>query len=328
MSSVEQANLTRTSTAPWQSTNLARKTRGARLRRKLWADRYLFLMISPVIAYYIIFHYIPMYGAIIAFKDFSPGKGILDSPWVGLENFRNFFGSFYFTRIVRNTLFLSLNTLIWGFPIPIIFAMLLNELRNKYFKRTIQTVSYLPHFISVVVVTGMMANFLSPNGGVVNKLLSALGHGPIDFLSQPGYFRSLYVGSEIWQGFGWGAIIYLAALAGIDPSLYEAAEVDGASRWQKAIFITLPSLLPVTIILLILDMGNVMSVGFEKILLLYNPATYETSDVIQTYIYRRGIVSSDFSLAAAIGLFNSTINLILLLSVNWIARKWSETSLW
>jgi putative aldouronate transport system permease protein len=313
---------------PVSSTRIGTRSRRARLRRRIWADRYLYLMIAPVIAYYLIFHYAPMYGTIIAFKDFSPGKGITGSPWVGFENFRDFFGSFYFTRILRNTILLSLNTLVWGFPIPIIFAMLLNELRNRYVKRTVQTVSYLPHFISVVVVTGMMTSFLAPNGGVINKLLGVVGVGQIDFLSQPGYFRSLYVSSEIWQGFGWGAIIYLAALAGIDPSLYEAAEVDGASRWQKAIFITLPGLLPVTVILLILNMGNVMSVGFEKILLLYNPATYETSDVIQTYIYRRGIVSSDFSLAAAIGLFNSTINLILLLSVNWIARKWSETSLW
>lgn len=299
-----------------------------RLRRNIWRDRYLFLLISPVVAYYIVFHYVPMYGAIIAFKDFSPGEGIIGSPWVGLENFRTFFESFYFVRVVKNTFLLSLYSLLWGFPVPIIFALLLNELRHQLFKRSVQTISYLPHFISVVVVTGMIVKFVSPNDGVFNKGLGTIGVGPIDFLSQPEWFRTIFVASEIWQGFGWGAIIYLAALAGIDPSLYEASDVDGATRWQKAWFVTLPSLVPVMVILLILNLGNLMVVGFEKVLLLYNPATYETSDVIQTYIYRRGIISSDFSLAAAIGLFNSTINLILLVAVNRLARRFSETSLW
>lgn len=299
-----------------------------RLRRNIWRDRYLFLLISPVVVYYIVFHYVPMYGAIIAFKDFSPGEGILGSPWVGLENFRTFFESFYFVRVVKNTFLLSLYSLLWGFPVPIIFALLLNELRHQLFKRSVQTISYLPHFISVVVVTGMIVKFVSPNDGVINKGLGAIGVGPIDFLSQPEWFRTIFVASEIWQGFGWGAIIYLAALAGIDPSLYEASDVDGATRWQKAWFVTLPSLVPVMVILLILNLGNLMVVGFEKVLLLYNPATYETSDVIQTYIYRRGIISADFSLAAAIGLFNSTINLILLVTVNRLARRFSETSLW
>ncbi len=294
----------------------------------MWRDRYLFLLISPVVAYYVVFHYVPMYGAIIAFKDFAPGKGILGSPWVGLENFRTFFDSFYFMRIVKNTFLLSLYTLLWGFPIPIIFALLLNELRSQLFKRSVQTISYLPHFISVVVVAGMIVKFASPNDGVVNKGLRAIGINPIDFLSQPEWFRTIFVASEIWQGFGWGAIIYLAALAGIDPSLYEASDVDGATRWQKAWFVTLPSLVPVMVILLILNVGNLMVVGFEKVLLLYSPATYETSDVIQTYIYRRGIISADYSLAAAIGLFNSTINLILLVTVNRLARRFSDTSLW
>lgn len=304
------------------------RARFRRLRRNIWRDRYLFLLISPVVVYYIVFHYIPMYGAVIAFKDFAPGTGILGSPWVGLENFRTFFESFYFVRVVKNTFLLSFYSLLWGFPVPIIFALLLNELRHQLFKRSVQTISYLPHFISVVVVAGMIVKFVSPNDGVINKGLGALGIGPIDFLSQPEWFRTIFVASEIWQGFGWGAIIYLAALAGIDPSLYEASDVDGATRWQKAWFVTLPSLVPVMVILLILNLGNLMVVGFEKVLLLYSPATYETSDVIQTYIYRRGIISADFSLAAAIGLFNSTINLILLVTVNRLARRFSETSLW
>lgn len=299
-----------------------------RLGRYIWRDRYLFLLISPVVLYHIVFHYIPMYGAIIAFKDFSPGEGILGSPWVGFENFQTFFDSFYFVRIVKNTVLLSLYTLLWGFPVPIIFALMLNELRNQLFKRSVQTISYLPHFISVVVIAGMIVKFVSPNDGVINKGLSAIGIGSIDFLSRPEWFRTIFVASEIWQGFGWGAIIYLAALAGIDPSLYEASDVDGATRWQKMLFVTLPGLVPVMVILLILNMGNLMVVGFEKVLLLYSPATYETSDVIQTYIYRRGIISADYSLAAAIGLFNSTINLILLVTVNRLARRFTETSLW
>lgn len=299
-----------------------------RLRRQIWRDRYLFLLISPVVLYYFVFHYIPMYGAVIAFQDFAPGKGILNSPWVGLENFRTFFHSFYFIRITKNTVLLSLYTLLWGFPIPIIFALLLNELQHLLFKRTVQTISYLPHFISVVVVAGMIVKFVSPSDGVINKLLGVVGIGSIDLLGKPEWFRTIYVSSEVWQGFGWGAIIYLAALAGIDPSLYEAADVDGATRWQKTWFVTLPSLVPVMVILLILNVGNLMVVGFEKVLLLYSPATYETSDVIQTYIYRRGIISADYSLAAAIGLFNSVINLVLLVTVNRLARRFSETSLW
>jgi putative aldouronate transport system permease protein len=304
------------------------QSRFSRLRKACWRDRYLFLLILPVVVYYIVFHYIPMYGAVIAFKDYAPGRGILDSPWVGFENFEKFFGSFYFVRIVKNTILLSLYTLLWGFPIPILFAVLLNELRRPLFKRSVQTISYLPHFISVVVVSGMIVKFLSPTDGVVNRLLGVLGIDSINFLSKPEYFRSIFVASEIWQGFGWGAIIYLAALAGIDPSLYEAADVDGAKRWQKIWYITLPSLVPVMVFLLVLNVGNLMSVGFEKVLLLYSPATYETSDVIQTYIYRRGIISADYSLAAAIGLFNSTIDLILLVTVNRVARKMTETSLW
>lgn len=298
------------------------------LRRRIWRDRYLLLLISPVILYYAVFHYGPMLGAVIAFKDYSPGLGIFGSPWVGFSHFVEFFNSFYFDRLIRNTLLLSLYSLLWGFPVPIIFALLLNELRSQLLKRAAQTISYLPHFISVVVIAGMLVTFLSPTDGIVNNLRALVGFERIDFMSNPDYFRSVYIVSGIWQEFGWGAIIYLAALAGIDPHLYDAADVDGAKRWQKVLYITLPSLVPVMVILLILNAGNLMVVGFEKVLLLYNPAVYETADVIQTYVYRRGIVSSDYSFAAAIGLFNSVINLALLLIVNRIARRVSETSLW
>lgn len=298
------------------------------MRRLIWRDRYLFLLISPVLAYYVVFHYLPIVGTLIAFKDYSPRLGVLGSPWVGLANFQEFFHSFYFGRLLRNTILLSLYTLLWGFPVPIIFALLLNELRSQLLKRTVQTISYLPHFISAVVIAGMIVTFLSPDDGIVNNLRGLLGFSAVNFMSDPGYFRSIYVGSEVWQTFGWGAIIYLAALAGVDPNLYDSADVDGAKRWQKVVYITLPSIVPVMVILLILNAGNLMSVGFEKVLLLYNPATYETADVIQTYVYRRGIVSSDYGLAAAIGFFNSLINLVLLLTVNWIARRRSETSLW
>lgn len=302
--------------------------RMTRIARRFWRDRYLYLLISPVIVYYLIFHYAPMVGTVLAFKDYSPGKGVFGSPWVGFENFYTFFQSFYFGRLLRNTVLLSLYSLLWGFPVPIAFALLLNELRTVLFKRAVQTVSYLPHFISVVVIAGMIVTFLSPADGIVNNLLQAVGFEPINFMSNPDYFRTLYVASGIWQDFGWGAIIYLAALAGIDPALYDAADVDGAKRWQKVVHITLPSLVPIMVILLILNTGNLMAVGFEKVLLLYNPATYETADVIQTYVYRRGIISADYSFAAAIGFFNSVINLALLLIVNRIARRLSETSLW
>ncbi|MGG1519355.1 ABC transporter permease subunit [Paenibacillus oryzisoli] len=291
-------------------------------------DKYLLLLILPVLLYYLVFHYIPMYGVIIAFKDFKPLKGILGSAWVGFENFQLFFNSVYFWRILKNTLLLSIYSLLWGFPVPILFALLLNELKEGIFKKLVQTISYLPHFISIVVIVGMIANFTSVNGGIINTVIQWFGGQPINFLSEPGWFRDIYVSSSIWQGFGWSSIIYLAAIAGIDSQLYEAAEMDGANRWQKMWKITLPSLVPTIVILLILNVGNLMDVGFEKINLLYNPTTYETADVISTYVFRQGIQQADYSYSTAIGLFNNVINLILLISVNRISKKVSETSLW
>ncbi|MBP1990748.1 putative aldouronate transport system permease protein [Paenibacillus eucommiae] len=264
----------------------------------------------------------------IAFKDFHPIKGILGSPWIGFGNFEQFFNSIYFWRLMKNTILLSLYSLLWGFPVPILFALLLNELREGLFKKSVQTISYLPHFISIVVVVGMIVNFTSIQSGVINQMLAWFGVQPISFLSEPGWFRTIFVSSSIWQGFGWGSIIYLAAISGIDQQLYEAAEIDGASRWRKMWHITLPCLVPTIVILLILNAGSLMEVGYEKIILLYNPTTYETADVISTFVYRQGIEKADYSYSAAIGLFNNIINMILLLSVNRISKKMTETSLW
>nr|WP_307720049.1 ABC transporter permease subunit [Paenibacillus koleovorans] len=291
-------------------------------------DRQLVIIILPVILYYIIFHYVPMYGLLIAFKKFSPMKGILGSEWVGFQYFIEFFNSIYFWRLIKNTLLISVYSLIWGFPAPILFALLLNELKERFFKRAVQTISYLPHFISLVVVAGMIVNFTSPLDGIVNTVISWFGFKPINFLNEPGWFRTIYISSGVWQSFGWGSIIYLAAITGINPHLYEAAEIDGAKRWAKIRYITIPGLMPTIIILFILNIGNLMDVGFEKILLLYSPATYETGDVIATYVYRRGVLNSEFSYATAIGLFNNVINVCLLITANRISRKVSETSLW
>ncbi|MCZ8512158.1 ABC transporter permease subunit [Paenibacillus filicis] len=300
----------------------------ARTVKNFKRDKYLLLIILPVIVYFAIFNYFPMYGVLIAFKKFQPLKGILGSPWVGFMYFEQFFKSIYFGRLMRNTILLSLYSLLWGFPVPIIFALLLNELRERFFKKLVQTVSYLPHFISIVVVSGMIINFTSPTDGIINIILKNFGFESINFMSEPGYFRTIYISSGIWQEFGWGSIIYLAAIAGIDPQLYEAAEIDGASRWSKMMHITLPCLMPTIIILLILQVGHLMEVGFEKVLLLYNPSTYETADVIATFVYKRGIINSEYSFSAAIGLFNNIINLTLLITVNYISRKLSKTSLW
>jgi putative aldouronate transport system permease protein len=303
-------------------------SRKDRILKTLNRDKYLIMLVLPVILYYIIFHYLPMYGIIIAFKDYSISKGILGSEWVGFKWFLEFFRSYFFGRLIKNTLTLSIYGIIFAFPAPIIFALLLNELRNGIFKRVVQTVSYLPHFISLIVVVGMMVNFLHPVDGIVNVFLKNLGRQPINFLADPNWFRPLYIGSGIWQEFGFGSIIYLAALASIDSEIYEAAKIDGANRWKQIRYVTIPGIMPTIMILLILRLGHIMSVGFEKIILMYNPSTYEVADVISTYVYRRGIINSQFSFAASVGLFNAVINLILLLTVNKISKRVSEISLW
>ena len=290
-------------------------------------NRMIYLMLLPVVAYFVIFKYVPLFGIQIAFKNYSPFKGIIGSPWIGLDNFKSFFESYYFVRLLRNTLLISIFDIIAGFPAPIIFALLLNEIRNKRFKSTIQTISYLPHFISTVVVGGMILDFFSRNG-VVNNVLNIFGIDTISFMSSPEWFRPIFIGTNIWQQMGWSSIIYLAALSGVDVQLYEAATIDGANRFKQVIYVTIPSILPTVIIMLILRLGSIMTVGFEKIMLLYNPAIYDTADVISTFVYRKGILESSYSYSTAIDLFNSAINFTLLVFVNKFSKKVSETSLW
>lgn len=287
----------------------------------------LYLFLLPMITYFFIFHYIPMYGVQIAFKNYLPNLGFWGSEWVGLKHFETFFNSFYFWRLLRNTIFLNLYGLLL-FPLPIIFALMLNELRNGAFKKWAQTLTYAPHFISVVVIVGMLVAFLNPQTGIVNIALKSLGFDSIYFMSEPGWFRHLYVWSGQWQSLGWNTIIFLAALAGINPELYEAAKVDGATRLQRIFHINIPGILPTVVILFILNIGLFMQIGFEKVLLMKNNLNSETADVIQTYVYQVGLLEGRFSYATAIGLFESAINIILLITVNQIARKIGENSLW
>jgi len=299
-----------------------------KIRKEISQNKYLYLMALPVLAYYLLFHYGPMYGAVIAFKNFDVSKGIWGSPWVGFKYFKEFFQSYYFGRLLKNTFLLSFYQLLWGFPAPILFALLLNEIGNRGFKRTIQTATYLPHFISTVVVCGLIHDFFARDG-VITSLYTLFGGEATNFLSQPQYFRGIYVGTGIWQEMGWGAIIYLSALSGIDTQQYEAAIIDGAGRFKQLLHVTLPGIMPTIIIMLILRIGQVMSIGFEKIILLYNPNTYETADVISSFVYRKGLGESfQFSYTSAIGLFNSLINFVLLISANWFSKKVSDTSLW
>ncbi len=274
------------------------------------------------------FHYVPMYGASVAFKEYNIIKGIAGSPWIGLKYFDYFFKGPYFWQILKNTILISLYQLLVGFPIPIIFALALNEVRSAFFKKWVQLVTYAPHFISTVIVVSMMSLLLGPQIGIVNNLLADLGLDRINFMGEASYFKSLYVWSGVWQGTGFSAIIYLAALSGIDPTLYEAARIDGASRWKKIIHIDIPGIIPTIIILLILSIGGIMSVGFEKVYLMQNSMNADSSEIIATYVYKVGLLNSNVSFATAVGLFNSVVNLILLVSVNAIARKVSQTSLW
>lgn len=298
-----------------------------RVKKDWMRNRSLYLMIIPVLIFFILFHYKPMYGAIIAFKDYTPALGIAESPWVGWDNFTRFFSSVYFGRLIRNTILLSFYILLFGFPAPIILALLLNEVKNKKFKGLTQTVTYLPHFISMIVVTGMLVDF-SMTSGLFNDIIELFGGERSPLLQNPDLYRTIYVASGIWQEIGWGSIIYLSALSGVDSQLYEAAQIDGAGKWKQLIHVTLPGIAPTIIIMFILKMGTLMNMGYEKTILLYNPATYETADIISSYIYRIGLLEQDWSYSTAIGLFNSVINLGLLLITNKIARKCGETSLW
>ena len=301
-----------------------------KLGKNIWRDGDAYLLVVPVLLYFFLFHYKSMYGAIIAFKDFAPMRGILGSPWAdnyGFAHFISFFESYYFGRLLRNTLTISLATLVFGFPAPIILALLLNEVRSTRFKRVVQTITYMPHFISMVVICSMIRMFVAENG-VITQMLLPFGIKQGSMLSHPEYFVPLYVISGIWKEIGWGSIIYLAALTGIDQELYEAARIDGAGRWQQTLHVTLPGISSTIIILLILRMGSVMNVGYEKIILLYNEGIYETADVISTFVYRKGLEQAQWSYSAAVGLFNSVVNFVIIVLMNRFSRAITDVSLW
>lgn len=306
---------------------------GARLQPKEAVSRirrykYLYLLFLPVMLWYILFRYVPMYGIVIAFKNYNVFTGIRESPWVGLLYFKQFFESVFFWRLIKNTLLISFYGLCFCFPAPIILALLFNELPNGLFKKTAQTISYLPHFISTVIIVSMFVEFLSPTRGLVNNIIALFGGERIYFLGNPKYFRTLYTVMNIWRGVGWGTIIYLAALTGINMELYEAAIIDGCGRLRQVFHITLPCIANTIIIMLIFRVGELLSVGAESIILMYNPAIYETADVISTYVYRRGLVESQYSFGAAVGLFNAAVGLALIGITNALAKRYSETSLW
>lgn len=290
-------------------------------------NRFLLLMSLPGLIMIGLFAYYPMVGIVTAFQNYSLFLGISGSEWIGFDNFTRFFNDPNFFRIIKNTFVLGLNNLLWSFPAPIILALLINEVVHPKIKRFIQTSTYLPYFISVVVIVGIMKSIFSGNG-IVNEMLANFGVDPIQFFNESGYFRSLYVGSGIWQEVGYASILYLAAITGIDSEMYEAAKMDGCSKFKQMFHITLPSLRPTIITLLILSIGGIVSVGFDKILLMYSPATYDVADVISTYVYRKGIIDQDYGFSSAIGLFNSLVSIVFLLGANYFSRKLLKESLW
>ncbi len=299
------------------------------LRRNVKKNLPLYVMFIPVLIYFVIFRYIPLFlSLIISVEKYQPAKGILESKWVGLQYYGQFINSIFFWRLIRNTLAINFLQLTIGFVAPIILALLLNEVGRLKYKKLVQTVTYLPNFISSVVVVGMVVTFLSPSTGLVNNILAGLGFSRINFLTEPSYFWIIYTVMTIWQTAGYSAIIYLAALTGIGSELYEAARIDGAGRWAQLFHITLPGLTPTIVLLFLMKIGRVLDVGYETIVLMYNPSIYSTSDVIGTYVYRRGILNGEYSFASAVGFFQSIIGLLLVLLANRIARKTSETSLW
>lgn len=304
------------------------KTRRSSLFKAMSSRYDLYLMLLIPLVWYLVFHYGPLYGLQIAFKNFSPAKGISGSSWVGLDHFKRFVESYYFWRLLWNTISINLFSLLFAFPIPILLAIIVTEIRNKSFSKIVQNITYIPHFISIVVMVGMLMLFLSPRGGPLNSIIEAFGGDPVRFLDSAAWFKPIFISSNIWQNMGWQSIIYIAALAGVNPQLYEAAKMDGASRIRRIWHVSIPGILPVIVILLILDVGHFMNVGFEKILLMQNNLNIDSSDVISTFVYTTGILKGEYSYTAAIGLFNSVINLVLLLLVNRFARKKAETSLW
>ena len=298
-----------------------------RLKKDFKNHWQMYLLALPVIAYFFIFNYAPMFGIVMAFEKFQIKKGIFGSSFVGFENFRRFFVSPFFWRLLRNTLLISLYGLLFSFPLPIIFALCLNEVRNRKFKKTVQTISYLPYFISVVVVVSILFDFGKANGLITN-IATFFGWDGGAVISSAKWFRTLYIGSNLWQHLGYNSIIFISALAAVDPTLYEAARIDGANRWQQTLHVTLPGIASTIIVLLILRLGQIMGVGYEKIILMYGPSTYETGDVIASYVYRTGILDADYSYSTAVNLFNSLVNMVVLFTANFISRKVNETSIW
>jgi putative aldouronate transport system permease protein len=299
-------------------------------KKALIQDKYLYIMLLPFVMYYLIFIFKPMYGLIIAFQDYRPAKGITGSDWVGMKNFMTFFQGPYFARTLKNTVMISLYSIIFNFPVPVILALMLNEIRGKAFKKCVQTVSYLPHFISIVVVAGILISFLSPSSGVINLIRTKLGLESVYFLTKKEYFRTIYTLMNMWKDSGFNAVIYIAALAGVNQELYEACKIDGGNRWRQTWHVTLPGIQNTIIIMLIMRVGSILQVSYEAIILLYQPATYETADVINTYIYRVGLAASrpDFSQTTAVGLVNSLVGLALVAGANYLGKKYSEVSLW
>jgi len=303
------------------------QVRKASKLKKILSNYQLYLFLLPALVYFIVFHYVPMYGILIAFKDFVATKGIMGSPWVGFKHFERFFDSYQFWILIKNTLGLSVIQLIVGFPLPIFLALMMNQIRSDKYKRFVQTVVYAPHFISVVVLAGMIYVFFS-NNGLINNLILIFGGDPISFMAKPDWFKPLYIASGVWQETGWAAIIYLAALAGVSPELHEAAVMDGANKWQRIFHVDIPAIMPTAVILLILNVGNIMNIGFEKAYLLQTPMNQPAAEIIPTYVYKMGLQQAQYSFAAAVGLFNSVINLVLLVLVNKFAKKLSGTGLW
>ena len=300
---------------------------GAMIAHDFSVNKSLYLLVLPVMAFYLIFHYLPMYGAIISFENFKPQLGITGSAWVGFKHFKDFLSGNYFSSLLFNTLRISFSSLVFSFPAPIILALLINELKSQKFAKIVQNITYMPYFISMVVICGLITNF-TLDTGVVNYILGFFGFKPKSLLNFPQYFVPIYVISDIWQGVGWNSIIYLAALSAVDPSLYESAVLDGANRLQQTLHITLPGISATIVTMLLLRIGNILNVGYEKILLLYNDSTMSVADVISTYVYKKGLIDLSWSFSSAVGLFNSTINLVFLIGANQISKKIADISLW
>jgi len=304
-----------------------RARRKKAIRRDFQLNWAVYVMAIPVVVYFFIFYYIPMGGIVMAFENFKIRKGILGSEWIWFQNFIDFFNSVYFWRLIRNTILISVYGLIYSFPFPIIFALCLNEVRSRKFKKVTQTISYMPYFISIVVVVSILNDFCK-SGGILTQIAALFGDTKGALISRPEWFRSLYIGSNIWQHLGYNSIIYISALASVDQELYEAAYIDGAGRWRQTLHVTIPGILPTIVILLIMRLGQMMNVGYEKTILMYSPATYETADIISSYVYRVGIGDANYSYSTAVDLFNSIINFLILYVANRVSRSLSDISLW